>query len=237
LPYPARFLSAEGYIPVILFLALALQFIWQKLAEGGARLMKILTGGLIIFFLFISPTLYLGKPSASDKVSYRVDPVDATLSSLLLAKGNSIWYPWMYLPAAEIIKNNSASGDIVYSNLDIAGLILSSLSQRATVNGLLPESKSFRQADPFLLASIIVLPKDLDEEFINGISHKYKLIKIDQTRYFYIFRNPAPVARLEIVNTVFGFWLIIGSLFLLAVLFWRQELMSLSGKPAKSGGR
>ena len=224
LPYPHRFLSAEGYIPVILFSALTMQFIWQKLKEKMFRVKKLIIGVLIAFILFISPTLFLSKSADCNKINYKVDWVDSTFSGLLLAKGKSIWYPWMYLQVIDIIKANSNSKDVVYSNLDVVGLILSSLSQRATANGLLPETKSLAWADPFAVSNIIVLPKDLDEEFINALSNKYHLIRVKESKYFSVFRNPAPAYKLKITKAVFGFPAIISISFLLVVLFWGKEL-------------
>jgi len=224
LPYPYRFLSAEGYVPVILFSALTMQFIWQKLKEKGLRAKKIFIGVLIFFILFISPTLFLSKSAGCSKISYKVDWVDSAFSGLFLAKGNSIWFPWMYLPTVDIIKANSDSKDIVYSNINAAGLILSSLAQRATANAMLPEIKSFTQVDPFSVSSIIVLPKDLEVEFINGISNKYNLIKIKESKYFSVFRNPFPADRLKFTKAVLGFPVIIIILFLFIGLFWSKEL-------------
>jgi hypothetical protein len=227
LPYPARFLSAEGYIPVVLFSALALQFIWQRLTAGGWSLKKLLAPGLIICVFFISPVLFVDKPSGAEKIRYRLELSDAVFTGLCQGRGDSVWYPWAYLPAAGIISANSNSQDIVYSELDVAGLILSSLAQRASANGLLPETRPDRQADAFAHSDIIVLPQDLEEEFISGISNKYNLIKVGQTEYFSVFRNPAPVLRLKIAKAAIDFWVITAIILLLAGLFWNSQLLSL----------
>ncbi len=227
LPYPARFLSAEGYIPAVLFSALTLQFIWQRLTAAGQRLKKLLAQGLIIFIFFISPVLFVDKSSGADKIRYRFESTDAVFTGLCLGRGDSVWYPWAYLPAADIIRANSDSREIVYSDLDVAGLILSSLAQRATANGLLPETKPLRQADAFAHSDIIVLPQDLEEEFISGISKKYNLVRVGQTEYFSVFRNPAPVLRLKVVKAAIGFRVITAIILLLAGLFWSSQLIRL----------
>jgi hypothetical protein len=224
LPYPARFLSAEGYISMILFSALALQFIWQKLEKKKFKAKAVLIGVLIAFILFVSPTLLLHKPAADVRVNYKVDWVDSTFSGLLLAKGDSIWFPWMYLPAVDIIKAHSGSKDVVYSDINAAGMILSSLSERATANALFPETISTPQVDPFSVSSIIVLSKDLNAGFVNDVSNKYNLVKIEESKYFSVFRNPAPVYRLKVIKAAVGFPVIISILFLLAGLFWSREL-------------
>ena len=224
LAYPHRFFSAEGYIPIFLFSALAIQFTWQWLKEKMFKAKEVFIGVLIAFILFISPSLFLSKSASCNKISYKIDWVDSAFSGLLLAKGSSIWYPWMYLPAVDIIKANSNTQDVVYSDINAAGMILSSLSQRATVNGMFAEIRPSERLDPFLVSNIIVLSKDLDEEFLNGISNKYNLIKVKESKYFSVFRNPAPAYKLKIKKAVFGFPAIISVFFLLAGLFWSKEL-------------
>jgi hypothetical protein len=224
LAYPHRFFSAEGYIPIILFSALTMQFIWQKLKEITFRAKEAFIGALIVFILFISPTLYLSKSAGCSKVGYKIDWVDSAFSGLLLAKGSSIWYPWMYLPVVDIIKANSNSQDVVYSDINAAGMILSSLSQRATFNGMFAEIRPSERMDPFLVSNIIVLSKDSSEEYLNGLINKYNLIKVKESKYFLVLKNPAPVHKLKIIKAVFGFPAIISVFFLLAGLFWSKEL-------------
>jgi len=227
LPYPARFLSAEGYIPVILFSALTLQFIWLGLKAKMPGKKEIVIGLLTAFILFVSPTLYLSKQAGLAKINSKLDWVDSAFSGLLLAKGESVWFPWVYLPAVDIIKANSGREDIVYSDINLAGLILSSLSQRATANALLPEVIPSPRLDPFSVSNIIVLSSDLNNELVQGISDKFNLIKVGQSKYFTVFRNPAPVERLKVAKAVLNFTMIISILFFLAGLFWAKELVGM----------
>jgi len=215
LTYPYRFFSGEGYLPVIFLSALTTQALWKE--------KKIFTGVLVLFILFISPTLSMNKPAGSGKIGHKIKWVDSSLGGMVLAKGNSIWFPWMYLPAAEIIKANSSAGDILYSNINIAGLILGNLSQRATANALLPEIRSSERFDPFEVAKIIVLSEDLDQRFINDISLKYNLIKIKENKYFSIFKNPSSAYRLKIRKADLSFRAVIIIFFMLAGLFWWKK--------------
>lgn len=215
LTYPYRFFSGEGYLPVIFLSALTMQALWKE--------KKIFAGVLVLFILFISPTLSMNKPAGTSKIGHKIKWVDSTLGGMIFAKGNSIWFPWMYLPAAEIIKANSSVGDIIYSNINITGLILGNLSQRATANALLPEIRSSERFDPFEVAKIIVLSEDLDQRFINDISLKYNLIKIKENKYFSIFKNPSSVYRLKIRKADLSFRAVIIILFILAGLFWWKK--------------
>ncbi|TAM41514.1 hypothetical protein EPN54_01850, partial [bacterium] len=139
LSYPYRFLSAEGYLPVILLSALAMQWIWQWLKTRMFKAQRMLIGALILFFLFVSPVLILDKPAPSSRVNYKLEWMDSALSGILLGKGSSIWFPQMYLPAADIIRRNSVKEDIIYSGINFSGVILGALSQRATSNAIFPE--------------------------------------------------------------------------------------------------
>ena len=227
LTYPYRFFSGEGYLPVILLSALTMQALWQRLKVSTSRGKKILTVVLVLFILFISPTLSMDKPVNSSKIDYKIKWVDSALGGMFFAKGNSIWFPWVYLPTAEIIKANSSAGDIVYSNMSIVGLILGNLSQRATANALLPEIRSSEEFDPFLVAKIIVLSKDLDPRLIDQISLKYTLTKIKENKYFSIFKNPSSVYRLKVRKAAFSFWAIIAIFSVLACLFWGKKAKKL----------
>ena len=228
--YPYRFLSAEGYLPVIFLLAMACQEIWRRLKTGKLKSKRILMGILILFILFVSPTLILDKPDNLSRADYKVDWVDSVFSGIISIKERSLWFPRMYLPTAKIIKENSTQEDIVYSGINFSGVILSALSQRASANALLPEVRCAVQFDPLSVANIILLPKDLDEQFINRTSLKYKLAGIGESEYFWVFRNPYPAHKLKITRAAVGFPVIISILFILAVLFWAKELTRLFKK-------
>jgi hypothetical protein len=225
LAYPHRYLIGEGYIPVILFSALAMQSLWQGLNKQKIR--KMVVGALLVSIFFVSPTLFLHKPDFQSKVSYRIQFMDSAFYGLLFAKGSTIWFPWAYIPAVKIIQANSDSRDIVYSDINLTGVILSSLSQRATANALLPESISTPQIDPFAVSSVIVLSKDLDQGFVERLTDKYHLAKLGESGYFTVFRNLAPGFKLKIPKAVIGFPVFLAIVLLLAGLFWSRQLSRL----------
>ena len=224
LSYPFRFLSAEGYLPVILLFALAMQWIWQWLKVRMFKAKRMVMGALILFILFVSPALILDKPAGSKRVSYKMEWMDSALSGILLGKGNSIWFPRMYLPAADIIKENSTKDDIIYSGINFSGVVLGALAQRATSNAIFPEVPPSVRVNPLSVANIILLPKDLNEEFIKSISLKYKLAKVGESEHFSVFRNPTTAYSLKIRKAAFSFREIGIVLLLFAVVFfWKKK--------------
>jgi len=224
LSYPFRFFSAEGYVPVIVLSGLAMQGIWQGLTARIFKAKRMLIGVLVLFILFVSPTLILDKPAGSNKISYKMEWMDSAISGILLGKGSSIWFPRMYLPAADIIKKNSTKDDIIYSGINFSGVILGALSQRATSNAIFPEVAPAVRVDPLSSANIILLPKDLNEEFIKGISLKYKLVKVGEDEYFSVFRNPSAGFSLIIKKAALSFRDAMIILFLFAVaFFWKKS--------------
>jgi hypothetical protein len=223
LPYPYRFLSAEGYLPLILLAAVAMQGIWQGFKTHLFKAKRLLLGALVFFILFISPTVILDKPAGSGRISCKVELMDSALSGILLGKGSSIWFPRMYLPAVDIIKKNSTKDDIIYSGINFSGVVLGALAQRATSNALFPEVPPAVQVDPLAVANLVLLPKDLDEQFIKDISLKYKLAKVGESEHFSVFRNPLTAYSLKIRKAAFSLREIVVVLFILAaVLFWKK---------------
>jgi len=224
LSYPYRFLSAEGYVPVILLAAVAMQGAWEVFKTRTFKVKRIIAGILIFFILFISPTLILDKPAGSSRINYKIEWMDSALSGILLGKGISIWFPGMYLAAVDIVKKNSAKDDIIYSGINFSGVVLGALAQRATSNALFPEVAPVVQVDPLSVANIVLLPKDLDEQAIKDISLKYKLTQAGESEHFSVFRNPLSAYSLKIRKAAFSFReIMIVMLIFIAAFFWKKS--------------
>ncbi len=206
LTYPFRFFSAEGYFPIIILAAFFLYNLWHRslLHKGLKRILV----SVIIFMLFISPTISLSKLPQDRKVTYKLKVADAVFSNLLFAQGASIWYPNDYVEIARLIKAYSTPKDIVYCNLNILGLILGSVSGRATANALLPEIKSSQEFDPIAQAGLIILTKDLGSVYRNNLVKAYSLEKISQTRLVEIYRNSLALGQIKVHKASVPFWLI-----------------------------
>ncbi len=230
LSYPYRFFSGEGYLAVVFLSAITLQEIWLRSKACALTYRKIICGLLILFFLFISPTLSLNKGVHAGKISYELKWMDSALCGMIFAKGSTIWFPREYQPAVEAIKKNSLNTEIIYSNLNIVGPILGSLAQRATANALLPEIGPKRQVPALEAASIIVLTRDLDEGLVRNLSLKYGLVKIGESKIFQVFKNPTALYTVKVSKPVVSFRMIIFITILVVGLFFAPELAGIFKK-------
>jgi len=106
---------------------------------------------------------------------------------MLFAGGDSMWSPKEYTAAAQIIKKNSSSGDIVYSTLNPLGLSLAAISGRRTANALLVEVGPSRRLDPFAVSRIIVFPVDQEKGSLDQIVSRYGLKPIGRTKAFLVY--------------------------------------------------
>lgn len=194
--YPYRFFSAEGYLPVILLSALAMDTLCRALQARRAYL-KYSPALIAVVILFISPTLSMDKPLGQDKINYKISLYDSAFTGMLFARGESLWLPRDYLPSAALIRDNSGPDDIIYSPLNIVGVTLASISGRATANALLPEIESSREFDPFRAAKIIIFTQDSDPGLISQVAANYGLIKIGENKLFIFYQNPSPQGAVD----------------------------------------
>ena len=164
----------------------------------------------------------MDRPEEKDRLSYKINISDSTFMGMLFARGKTIWFPREYLSAAALVKKNSEDKDIVYSSLNIVGVILASISERPTANALFPEIAASKKFDPFLSSKIIVFTKDEETSRVDFIVNKYNLTKIGENKIFILYKNPscdikAHVNRASVTFSVIGlislgfvlaFWLI-----------------------------
>ena len=195
LPYPYRFINAQGYLPIIFLSATAFDYLSEKFWNKGVFL-KLVPFFSVCYILLFSPTVIMEKDILkSSKPKYRVAIADSALLNLLLPGSNErissslVWLPDEYMSLAQLIKNNSDEGDIIYSTLYLAGISVSSMSERPTANGLFPEIAPSRKFDPFLAAKMIVVPQDEDMERFNLTVRKYHLQKIGENKLFIVYKN------------------------------------------------
>ena len=229
--YPYRFFSAEGYFPIILLSALALDNLYNKLKKE-----RIHGITLVLFFIFVlSPTISM--QGSSGKINYKLTIAHSAFTGMIFpmdeARGfsNSVWFPDDYLSAASIIRNNSESGDIVYSSINILGPAFASISGYATSNALFPEIKASQGFDPLAVAKIIVMAKDEDHLLVKNIVCNYKLKKIAENRAFVFYKNPSSHAKVNIRRASVSFAAIIFIGLFYIVLFWRAKYGHTNKKP------
>lgn len=182
--YPYRFFSAQGYLAVILLSALAVDYFYSRF---NFKKFIIIFCALLIL---ISPTLALEKQGESGKTGIGVSFFNSAFSGIILARTKSLWFPEEYASAAEIVKDNSKKGDIVFSSLGLAGLAISMLSDRPSANALLPEIGPSRDFNPLLLSKILVFTVIDDDNNVEKAVVGLRLDKIGENKFFKIYKNP-----------------------------------------------
>lgn len=222
LSYPYRFFSAEGYLPILLLLAVFLRNLYQVF-ENKKIYLRYFAVAVAVFILFFSPAISIERPTADNKPTYKVNILDSAFSGMLFARGESIWFPKDYLSAADLIKNNSESGEIIYSTINITGIILASISGRATANALLPEIKYSLAFDPLAVSKIIVFAQDDDYNTVSNIVSKSKLVKIGENKLFVLYKNPYCSAKIDIKKASLPFGIIWLICFVFIALFWQAK--------------
>jgi hypothetical protein len=219
LVYPYRFFSAEGYLPIILLSALFLYELYER-RKRKKPYFKYLPILVMVFVLFLSPTLAMDWSRGKEKLSYKLNIADSAFMGMVLVRASTIWFPREYLSAATLVKENSEEGDIICSSLNIVGLILGSISQRPTANALFPEIGASEKFDPIAVSKIIIFTQADDPRRLSQIVNNYKLIKIGENKIFILYKNPWCDTKVNIKKAVVSFWVIglIGIVFML--LLW-----------------
>jgi len=228
--YPYRFFSSQGYLPIIFLSAISLDFIYEKLQYKKLRL-KYIFFLLIGYIVFFSPTMLMEIGNRKPDVRFKAYLFDSALTNTIFPdwhkriSSTSLWYPDSYLPAVEVIKCNSSQDDIIFSNIPVAGVILASISGRATANALFPEIGSSKKFDPISVSKIIVFPKDNYYQYRYLIDN-YNLIKIGESKLFILYKNPFCQAKADIKKASVSFYTIalISSIFMILFLISKNYL-------------
>lgn len=240
LVYPYRFFSAQGYLPIIFFVAVFLDFFYEKFKDNKT-LFRYIPFTASIFVLFVSPTLLMENPGFKGRINYKIYLHDSALMDMLLPGSNAritsttLWFASQYLPAVRLIKENSAAYEIIYSDLNNIGVCLSSISGRATANALFREMRAKRPFDPFASSGIIALSLVNDLKSINSIVYYYGLIKLAENDIFILYKNPRPQSQINIKKALIPFWMIfcIIAVFLLLFLSDKGEILCFGGRKIK----
>jgi hypothetical protein len=225
LAYLYRFFSAQGFIPLIFLSALTLEYWYEKaVASKKINLARGTIAAILLFMCVISPTFALQKELYGPvKTRWRV--FDSALTDVLFVGFNkrlpfpSVWFPSIYLPSAELIRDNSREGDIIYSPHYLVGVCLGSLAGRPTANRLLAEVTSEVSFDPFSNSKIIIFLKDEEPRDIKRAVAVYRLIKIGENNAFIFYKNPVSRVKMSVTPAGFPFWSVLATGFLTALLF------------------
>jgi len=178
-----------------------------------------------VSILFFSPAISIRRPRQNIQPTYKINILDSNFSGMLFARGESIWFPQAYLSAADLIKDNSQPQEIIYSTINITGIILASISGRATANALFPEIKCSLAFDPLAAAKIIVFAQDDDSNTVAGIVSERKLVKIGENKLFILYQNPYANAKIKIKKAGLPFGIIWLIYFVFIALFWKEKFV------------
>ena len=196
--YPYRFFVAEGYLAVVLLAALGFDYLYCRFTRRSLRMVL----SLALFFIFLgSPSVAIRRSADTGNLRFGLLGMDSAFTRLALAEEYSgeagLRFPDDFSFAAAFIRRNSGERDIVYSNLDVAGVALAALSGRATSNALLPEIKPSGGFDPFRSSAVIALTRDEKEAVLAESAKRYGLEKIREERLFYFYHNPSAASLMH----------------------------------------
>ena len=224
LTYPYRFFSGEGYLPVIFLAGFLIDFVYERLKN--TKYLEVFLIAVALFMLVLSPSITKYAAQENKPGGYKINIFDSALDGMLFARGRTIWFPDDYIGASKIIEGNSKADDIVYSPLNLAGVILSAVSGRAAANALLPEIGSSIQFDPFITSKIIIFNRLDDKELIESLINKYRLEEIGETKSFILYTNNNCTAKVNKVRASVPFSLIIvgGIILVLLYIFSKKYL-------------
>lgn len=228
LAYPYRFFSAQGYLPIIFFVAVFLDFLYKKFIDSRLFL-KCLPFTASAFILLVSPTLLIEDPYFKGRVSYKIYSRDSALMNMLLPgsnariTSNTLWFPAQYLPAVKLIGENSRDSEIIYSDLNNIGVSLSSISGRGTANALFREMRTKMPFDPISSSRIIALSLVNDLKIIDSIVSRYGLIKLAENDIFILYKNPRPEARVVFNKASFSFILVYCAIAVFLLFFFSDK--------------
>lgn len=194
--YPYRYISGQGLLGWILLSSIGAARIYES--TFGRIKRKDTEGFLIIaiilLFIFISPALIFKKEG---KVQLSI--FNSTYTNLVF-QGEGAQRPNDYSVSSsrfidelvDIIRRNSGDGEIIFTNLNFAGTMLSSLSGRLDATGMIREVIPRYNYDPVLGARLIIWFKDEEGapgKNLSAVVSRYNLEKINETEIAYIYRN------------------------------------------------
>ncbi|MFA5176737.1 MAG: hypothetical protein WC440_01145 [Candidatus Omnitrophota bacterium] len=214
--YPYRFLSGEGYLPVMLLCAFCLLNLYRRLNK------RYLAVVIAAFILFVTPTFSMYKEVQETRIDYQVRVGDSAFLNLLLAKSKVFWFPAEYISAAKIVQANSGAEDITYCTLDFLGLTISSIAARPSANALLPEIKTVKGFNPFIDSKIIIFTRIDNEKMVDLAVKKLNLVKAGENKFFMIYKNIACRAKAGVIKATVPFWLVSLAAILLLLIFWQS---------------
>ncbi|MBP7088600.1 MAG: hypothetical protein KBB01_04800 [Candidatus Omnitrophica bacterium] len=247
--YPYRFFSAQGIVGFTFFASL----LWDKVlnpsqkspgfkcsivisAQEGARnfsswgstylksgYKKVILALVIIYLLFFQVTLDLDK----EKSNFNI--INSTCYNLLSGKCyqlfefRTFYYPEFYDPLVWLIRENTAEGDIIFSNIRIAAQIFSALSGRPTSSPMLWEVKAAKDFEYHKYAKLIIWLKPSPSEKILS-QNKIRWEKIYEDNLSCVYLNLDYQPPIKKLKSKLNFPLLALIFFILLVIHIRDSI-------------
>jgi len=201
--YAYRYFSSQGLFFVILLAAGGGDDLYKKVTAklktvSGVCQVKLVTLLLSLMLLLISPLISTSPKRAE---FYLFNSVwNNYISRWPASIYEKCFVKDEFRDLAEEIKINTGEKQIIYSNLNIAGVILGSLSGRATANALAQEIKPYRKFDPIKNSRLIIWfkPDKGEDKELNLLTKRYSLLTVKDTPLAYILLNPKAAKNIEI---------------------------------------
>lgn len=208
--YPYRYISGQGLLGWILLSSIGLGRIYERIKQKNAERVFIIA--LIVLFLLISPALIFKRDKKVSLSIFNSTYINLVSPEKSAERPNdySISSSRFIDELIKIVRNNSQNGDIIFTNLNFAGTVISSLTDRADALGMVREVLPKLNYDPILNARLIIWFKDYEgaqDKNLKPVVTKYNLEKVSETDIAYIYRNnytrsKEQVSKADIPNVI-----------------------------------
>lgn len=204
--YPYRLFSAQGIIGFTLFFSLFLEKISYSYSHKRLNYIYAVIAGCL-FFSQPAFNLNGGRPEFKllDSTYYHF----LTGQSQDLPEFKSVYFPEVYNPIVRVIKENTASQDIIVSNSIIFSRIFSALTQRPTSNYTIRETRPKESTGYYKYAKLIIWAKYFEDKFVDlkGLTG-LNLKPIYENDIVYVFLNRGYEPSCQIISSKISFKII-----------------------------
>ena len=210
--YAFRFFCGEGLLPLIFLAGIGLDEGYSKVSDILRQKTRpivytVLLPWLIFYFAaFYSPVVSRGANTFSLAIQgssflkfMNYDPEKAT------ALESSIYSKKYMEELSAIIKTNARPDEIIYCNYNYVAGIFYTFSGRVTSSGMLSEVRPVHYADPAVSAALIVWiknPEGIFDPELKALIERLGLIKVAETEFAYVYRNPVIIAHKIIARPI-----------------------------------
>lgn len=192
--YQARLAGGHGLVGAVWIAALALEAAYLKIAARRPWAARIFLAASSLWIALASPVAFFEAAGA------RVDWAATALTRHLLRPASDTRTAGLYNEArvgeiVRAVRANSAPGEILWSDLNYAGALVSALSDRATSTAALREVRPPTAGDPLAVAKVAVCFKKkggAEPAWAAPLAEKYGLEPVSETPWAFIYRNPRP---------------------------------------------